>query len=396
MVRIVTILITIFSLTPLLRGQEGEQSIQAGDHLWSDFVEIYEAHALSPLAPDALDLKAREALISIAGPKFTGWKATDQPTLPALAKAMAEKEPTASQFAWTERTLSALLPEIDRYGYYYPAADVSLLREALQQNSGKVHLTLERSPGGEIYCFPQDGGPAATAGITTGATLLEVDGRPTRGKSLNALKLEFVGPPGVPVKVRVAQLHGKEEEFSIIRTDEPIQNIMVTKTPLGVNLRIRKFDAGSAAEIKKQLEANTPIKRLFIDLRGNPGGVRDEALRVASMFFPKGASLGVITTNTGSKNAEDGNDVLFTPESIRILQDGRTISAAEYLIAILKEGLPDKVTLVGTKTYGKSQSIITQHLQGGGELALTEAMLATGSGKSWNEKGIEPDVTSEK
>lgn len=131
--------------------------------------------------------------------------------------------------------------------------------------------------------------------------------------------------------------------------------------------------------------------RLTIDLRGNSGGYRDEVLKIASLFFEKGTPLGSFTTRQGKQNATDGNAVYIAPSSISILQDQRTASAAEYLIATLREGLSEKVTLFGSKTYGKSHSTASILLDGGGRLTVTEALLSTSSGYNWDQTGIEPD-----
>jgi carboxyl-terminal processing protease len=234
-------------------------------------------------------------------------------------------------------------------------------------------------------------GPAELAGINAGAILLAVDDRPAEGKSISALRLAFVGPPNSPIRLKVRQPQGKIEEFTITRTAKRSPKISVTKTPLGLTLRIRGFDDGSALVVKRELAPYPQPGRLTIDLRGNPGGLRDEALKIASLFFPQGTPLGKFTTSSGVRTANDGNGVSVEPSAIRILQDGRTASAAEYLIATLKEGLPDKVMLFGAKTYGKSHSTSHVTLEGGGELAVTETLLSTASGMSWDKTGIAPD-----
>jgi carboxyl-terminal processing protease len=113
--------------------------------------------------------------------------------------------------------------------------------------------------------------------------------------------------------------------------------------------------------------------------------VREEALKVAPLFFPEGTPLGKFTTHKGPQMANDGNGVSLEPGSIQILQDERTARAAEFLIAALKEGMPDKVRLFGRKTYGKSHSTAHVALEGGGELAVTETLLSTASGRSWEK-----------
>jgi carboxyl-terminal processing protease len=377
------------SAEPSAAAQEAGN--EAATHLWQSFLKNYRQFSLEPLDAEALDAKAREVLIETAGPKFRTWKPDAEPSLLALVTAMNAQSQTISKFSRIEQTLEALLPKIDIYGHYKPAADVSQLREALRQNPGSIHLTLDQAADGRVLCYPLEKGPAELAGIKAGAVLLSADGRAVEGKSISALRLAFVGPPNTPIRLKVRQPQGKIEEFAVLRNDQRPPKIVLTKTPLGLTLKIRSFEEDSAKLVKHELEPYPKPARLTIDLRGNPGGLRDEALKVASLFFPQNTALGQFTTHNGIQTANDGNGVSIEPTSIQILQDGRTASAAEFLIATLKEGLPEKVTLFGAKTYGKSHSTYHVTLDGGGELAVTETLLATASGKSWDKTGIAPD-----
>ncbi len=367
----------------------------AADRLWMNFLANYAEKSLSPLDPETLDEKAREVLIATSGPRFSSLKPDSANSLPDLADAMVAQDSSTGKFARIEQTLEALLPEIDLYGSYNPAADVAQMREALRQNSGIVQMTLEQQADGRVLCFPTDGGPADKAGVNAGALLMSVDDRPTSGKSLLALKLAFVGPPDTGITVKVKQPQGKTEEFTIRRTDERVPDVTVAKSLAGVSVRIRKFSAGSASALKDQLETFPKPRAITLDLRGNTGGFRDEALKVASLFFPEGATLGKFTTPDGVQAPKDGNPVIVDPESIRILQDGRTASAAEYLIASLREGLPGKVTTFGSRTYGKSHTVRQIPLQGGGDLTVTEALMSTPKGVSWDKTGLEPDQSGQ-
>jgi carboxyl-terminal processing protease len=368
---------------------------QAAGRLWSSFLTKYEEKSLSPLDAVVLDDKARVALLAASGPRFSSLKADSVGSLPELAVAMTERDPSVGSFARVEKALEVLLPEIDVYGSYSSATDNALLREALRQNSGVVHMTIQMRDDGGVICYPLDGGPADAAGINAGAELLALDGRPAKGKSLLALRLAFVGPVDSEIRVRVRQPQGMTEEFAVKRTDTPVPNVSVTKSLGGLTLRVRKFNSGSAASLKQQLEATPKPGNITLDLRGNGGGQRDEALKMASLFFPEGTVLGTFTTREGTVSPKDGNGVLVEPDSIRILQDERTASAAEYLIAVLKEGLPGKVTSYGTRTYGKSHTVLVTPLEGGGTLSVTEALMATPQGKSWDKSGLEPDRKSD-
>lgn len=363
----------------------------AADRLWRSFIDRYIEFSLSPLDEKALDEKARAVLIESAGPRFQSWTPDQEPDFPSLVAAIAAKDPSVTVFDRVEQTLGTLLPQIDTYASYKPAADVAQWAEAMRQNPGSVHMTLDQSPDGQILCYPLEDGPAEQAGVNAGATLLAVDGNPIKGKSLSAVRLAFVGSPDHPILLRVRQPQGKIEEIRVTRTNRQSPNVVVIKSPLGLTVRVRKFDKNSALTIKRELEAHPKPGALTLDLRGNAGGLRDEALKIASLFFAEGTPLGKFTTRQGEQTANDGNGVFVEPTSIQILQDARTASAAEYLIATLKEGMPEKVRIFGGKTYGKSHSTAHVMLEGGGELAVTEALLSTASGHSWHQTGITPD-----
>ncbi len=364
---------------------------EAADRLWLSFTEKYQEFSLKPLSAEVLDQTARAQLISLSGRKFSAWKSEDQPTLPAMVAAMVAKDPATDSYKLTELLLTNLLPKIDVYGHYKSAADISQLNEALRQNTGSVQMTLEIAADGRVLCYPQPDGVAEKAGVNPAAELLEVDGRPVLGKTLSGIRLVFVGQPKTKVVLKIKQPQGKSEVVTLIRSDQSSPIVTTEKGPLGISVHIRRFDKGVSQLIKTQLENFPNTKSLTLDLRGNPGGLRDEALKTASLFFAEGAPLGQFISRSGTQNASDGNGIALQPVSIQIRQDARTASAAEYLIAVLKETLPEKVTLYGYKTYGKSHSTIQLTLEGGGELAVTEALMATASGKSWDKVGITPD-----
>jgi len=364
---------------------------EASDRLWQSFTSSYQQVSLLPLEPLVLDEKARAVLITTAGPKFQAWKADAQPTFLALLEAVNTQDPTTSKFDRIEKTLETLLPQVDPYGRYRTASEIAQWLEVKRGNPGTVHLTVVPAPDGRIFCYPLEGGPAEVAGINPGAVLLAIDGRAAEGKSLFSLGLAFAGPPHTPISLKIRQPQGKTEEFTMSRTDIPLPNVTVSQSPLGITLIIRAFDGGSAQAVKGQMETYPEPRRLTIDLRGNSGGYRDEALKIASLFFPEATHLGNYTDKTGIHAFNDGNGISINPAAIQILQDGRTASAAEFLIAALKEGFPEKVTLFGEKTYGKSHSLKPVFLEGGGELTVTEALLSTASGHSWDKSGIPAD-----
>lgn len=390
---VISVLIAVMTagawVSPAIAADESKN--ETGDRLWQSFIEKYNEFSLHPLDAEALDAKAREVLIDTAGPRFRSWKPENQATFPALLQAMTEKDPTVSKFDRVEKTLAALVPKIDAYGDYKSAAAVAHWEAVVGQNSGKVRMSLYLTDDGFVRCDPEPDGPAEAAGVKPGARLLAVNNLPVEGTDTDALALAFLGPPDKTVVIKIKQPQGKTEELTLMRTDKKFPVVATKKTALGVTVRIRRFDPGTALAVKEQLEAYPKIGRLTLDLRGNFGGLRDEALKTASLFFAQDTPLGQFTTREGTQVANDTNGVLVDPASIQILQNERTISAAEYLIAVLKEGMPEKVSLFGKKTYGKSHSTAGVTLEGGGKLTVTETLLATASGRSWDKTGISPD-----
>lgn len=359
--------------------------------LWKDFLVTYRKFSLKQLSDAELDALARERLIASLGARYRNWNKDEYADLAALIAAVRQREPERSAFDLTERALAVLLPAIDRYGRYEAAADVARFLEAGKQRSGgSVQMAIELDDAKRLLCFPQPDGPAAQAKVLPGAELLEVDGIPVERKELAAVKFAFIGPPLSKVKVKVRQPHGKIEELEIGRDKEP-PLIAASVSPLGLDVRIRRFDRGAAKELREIFREHADAKRLTLDLRGNPGGRREEAFLAASLFFPEGEVIGKFTSREGEEEVKDGNAVEISPTTIRILIDRRTASGAEYLAAALREGLPGKVRIFGEKSYGKGQSTVQVGLEGGGLVMITEAELATHSGLKWDQVGLQPD-----
>lgn len=362
-----------------------------GRQLWQDFQETYAKYSYAPLGAAELDLKARAALLKSLGARYRSWPVDKATTLPELVESIHRHDASLATFDLVERALSVLLGEIDRFGLYQPGSEISQMEEALRQSGGQIAMTVERDDAGRLLCYPDPDGPAAEAGVNYGAELLEVDGVSMERKALAAVKLAVMGPsPSVSIKIRQPQ--GKIETVSIKRGGEPLPAVSVKKGPAGVTVRIRKFDKGCAKRIKDELTPLLPIQRMSLDLRGNPGGLRDEAMLVASLFFPEQTVLGRLKDGAGERDVLDGNPVFCEPGNVQILLDRRSASGAEFLAACLRDKLADKVKIYGEASYGKSHSTVRVPLYGGGAMTVSESLMMTASGTSWDKEGIKPDV----
>jgi len=362
----------------------------AAERLWQGFLTMYQRVSLEPLTPQTLDLKGREALLAVAGPSYRDWKAERAATLPDLFKAVRKADPTLKPFELMERLLGGLLPKIDRYGRYESVEEIELLDEAARQAKGVFAINLVIDEKKVLRCFPDPDGPAAKAGVLAGAELLEVDGVAVAQKSLAFVKMAFAGSKSVEVKVRQPQ--GRQESIVIERTFETFPSVSLQKSPAGVRVRIRTFDGGVADQLRELFKANQPIDRLTLDLRGNGGGLIQEAFAVAELFLPKGAVIAYVRGRDGDKTQVAATDPVVTPGSIQILLDHGTASASELLAMGLKENLTTRVVLRGQQSYGKGQRLSRDSLEGGGMLTLSDGLMLSPAKKSWDHTGITPDV----
>lgn len=155
-------------------------------------------------------------------------------------------------------------------------------------------------------------------------------------------------------------------------------------------LKVRTFNKQTGESVKKALENNPDVKGVVLDLRGNSGGMFNEALKVANLFCDNE----IITYTAGRNNADihyytSKESPLYTGPLV-IMIDGDTASAAEVLAGGLQE--QSRAKLIGAHSFGKGTIQSVTQMSNGGRLVLTTEQFFTPSGKVIHKKGIEPDV----
>jgi carboxyl-terminal processing protease len=221
-----------------------------------------------------------------------------------------------------------------------------------------------------------------------------------QGVALNDAVEKMRGPERSQVTLTVLR-SGEKQPFQVTMTRAviPVQSVKAeTRGDVGY-IRISSFsenaDAGvrkAIADIKTKLGPN--LRGYVIDLRNNPGGLLDQAIRVSSDFLSNG-----IVVSTRGRNPEDserfdvhGNGDLTGGKPMEVLVNGGTASAAEILAGALQDHR--RATIVGETSFGKGsvQTIIPIGGRDGGALRLTTARYYTPSGRSIQAVGITPDI----
>lgn len=155
-------------------------------------------------------------------------------------------------------------------------------------------------------------------------------------------------------------------------------------------LRVRIFNKQTALAVQGSLERNKPYNAVILDLRGNSGGILNEALKVADLFTDN-----EIITYTSGRNGS--NEHYYTSKEGRlydgplaVLVDGETASAAEVLAAGLQD--QSRAEIIGTNTFGKGTIQNVIQMSNGGKLVLTTEQFFTPSGKVIHQNGVTPDL----
>ena len=232
--------------------------------------------------------------------------------------------------------------------------------------------------------------PAQFADLKVNDVIMTIDDKKVSGLSLGQVSNLVKGPVNTFVSLDVLR-DGEIIKKKIIRKEISIKTVKSSVDKNIGYIQILSFiSASTPHEFLEALENTDKAEGLFIDIRGNTGGLLPNAVFVTNLFIPKGKIVSIVGRNGFHKDimAQDNNVNIEKP--VIILVDGASASASEIFSGAMKDYRRAK--LVGTKTYGKGmvQKIIPMPNETG--LNLTIAKYLTPKGKDINKLGINPDV----
>jgi carboxyl-terminal processing protease len=247
---------------------------------------------------------------------------------------------------------------------------------------------------------PIDDTPAAKAGILAGDVINQVDGAPVKGMTLTQAVEKMRGTPGTEVRLEILR-KGKDEPINLTLVREIIKVSAVRQEVEGDDvgyIRLTQFTGRVSDDLKQAvqtLQAKIPsdqLKGYVLDLRNNPGGLLDQAVRVAGAFLVSGEIVSIRGRDSDHVqrfNAVPGD--LIDGKPLIVLINGGSASASEIVAGALQD--QKRATIVGSRTFGKAsvQTIIPLGA-GNGALRLTTARYYTPSGRSIQAQGIAPDI----
>lgn len=269
--------------------------------------------------------------------------------------------------------------------YLTPERLERLTRTASNSYAG-VGLSLDVRGGWVVVAQPRAGGPAERAGLLAGDRLLEVDGRSMKGWTVGEAVGALRGPVGSTVALLVERGQGTRLRLSLTRADirlRAVARAMVLDGGVGY-LAITTFSDSTESEVASTVDSlrAAGARSIVLDLRGNPGGLLAQGVRVADLFLANGKRIVTTQGRVAQANASyvDESAERWADLPIVVLVNHGTASAAEIVAGALQDH--DRALVVGRPSYGKGSAQAIYPLDNGAALSLTNARWYTPLGRS--------------
>ena len=280
---------------------------------------------------------------------------------------------------------------------YSPGAGLDLIRTAsLEEKIVGIGIEMETHEQGAIVVGIVDNSPASELGLQENDLIVAVNRQSVRGLDLNAVASKLGGPAGTSITLDIDR-SGQLFRGSLVRRSIYVSSVTGTKMIDAQNkvgyVRLKQFSASS----RKDLEAamwtlyRQGMLSIILDLRGNPGGLLDQAIDVSNLFVP----YGTIVSTKGRNQSDNSNEVASYEKTwstpLVVLVDGNSASASEIFAAAIQEN--GRGVVVGRRSYGKGTVQTHFPLQTvSGQLKLTTAKFYSPNGREMAGSGVTPDV----
>lgn len=282
----------------------------------------------------------------------------------------------------------------DPYTEYMPPAELKDFNGSLDGDYVGVGMQLQP---GEKYPKVIDtieNTPAREAGIKSGDLVIKVDGIDVSTEPLGKVVQKIRGPEGTKVRLTIRRDGTEDFEIELARANinTPTVNGKILDDGIGY-IRINSFGAHTAGEFRKTLVGLTQqgATKLILDLRDNPGGILQAAVRISGNFIDPGQIV-VSTVNRNGKRLEYRTEETPIGKGVpvAVLVNHNSASAAEILAGALQDY--GAATLIGGQTYGKGTVQVVIPLESGGALKLTAAKYHTPKDRVIDGTGLSPDI----
>ncbi|HEX6261964.1 MAG TPA: S41 family peptidase [Actinomycetota bacterium] len=256
-----------------------------------------------------------------------------------------------------------------------------------------IGVWLRESPQGLRVTGVVEGGPAQRAGLAEGDVIVEAEGRSMEDVSVSDAAAVFTGKAGSRMEL-VVEREGETRTVRVERARIEIPDVEARMIDGAGYARLRQFGRGAADELGEAVRdlLERGARGMVLDLRGNAGGLADEAFGVADLFLDGGVVARIRERGEPERTERAGHEHLGSFPLV-VLVNGDTASASELVAGALQDR--DRATLVGSTTFGKGSVLTVHEVSDDTTIQYTTAFFFTPDGHAIEGQGVSPDVEVE-
>ncbi len=292
------------------------------------------------------------------------------------------------------KAIEGLLSNLDAHSAYLNEKKFKEFQAQTEGEFGGLGITVGMRDGVLTVIAPLEGTPAYKAGVKSGDNILKINNESVLSMSIDDAINLMRGKPKTPIQITIVRKNEpKPLVFNIIRDIIKLPSVYVKKikeTPY-LYVRVSGFDKNVTKSVLDGLKANPKAKGIVLDLRGNPGGLLNQAVGLSNLFIKEG----VLVSQKG-KNKEENLEYKangrapYTNLPIAVLVNGGSASASEIVAGALQDH--KRAVIIGEKTFGKGSVQMLLPVNKDEAIKITTARYYLPSGRTIQAKGITPDI----
>jgi carboxyl-terminal processing protease len=286
-----------------------------------------------------------------------------------------------------KKGIDAMLETLDPYTDYIPESDIEDYRTMTTGQYGGIGALIRQKGDYVAISEPYEGYPAQKADIRPGDEILEVDGKSAKGKKTDDISKVLKGQPKTSVRILLRREGEKNPiEKTVTREEIKVKNVPyygMISDGIGY-IKLTQFTESSGRNVSEALKAlkeKGNLKGVVFDLRGNPGGLLNEAVNVTNVFVNRGQDI--VVTRGKIKELEKTykaiNEAVDTDLPLAVLVNSGSASASEIVSGSLQD--LDRGVIIGQRTFGKGLVQTTRQLSYNSQLKITTAKYYIPSGR---------------
>jgi len=287
--------------------------------------------------------------------------------------------------------IDGMLKTLDPYTVYIGEKENDEIDLVTTGKYGGIGVTIGLRDGYVTVINLLEGFSAAKQGIEIGDRIIEIEGKPTKGITLESIRQLVRGDPGTEMKLKIEREGEKKPlDFTLVREEIRVRNVAYAGyVAEGIGyIRLERFSRSAGEDVRtaiKELQGKGDLKGLVLDIRDNPGGLLESAVDVVSKFIPEGS---LVVSTRGRKSESErkyfsSETPMLSTLPLAVLVNRYSASASEIVGGTIQD--LDRGVIVGTRTFGKGLVQTIMRLSENASLKMTTARYYTPSGRCIQE-----------